>query len=182
MRLFVALELPPPVREALAGWARAAAGDDPALRLVGVDALHVTLAFLGEREPAEVAALTAVVQSAGLPATGLATGDVLWLAPRRPHVMTVAIDDTCGELAALHGAVWHGLAPLGFSPEERPFRPHVTVARVRRGGGSPRRDVHAPPRVVFAASAVSLMRSHMNSVPTHPARYEVLASVPAESS
>jgi 2'-5' RNA ligase len=179
VRLFVALELPGAAREALARWARAAAGGDPALRLVGVDALHVTLAFLGEREPGEVAALTSMVQGAGPPATGLATGPVLWLAPRRPHVMTVAVDDTRGELAALHATVWHGLAPLGFTPETRAFRPHVTVARVRRGDGTPRRDVQAPPHIPFDGSAVSLMRSHIGS---RPARYEVLASSGAQSS
>jgi 2'-5' RNA ligase len=173
LRLFVALELPPGVREALAGWAREATGGDPALRLVGEDALHVTLAFLGEREPGEVAALTTVVQEAGPPANGLTTGDVLWLAPRRPHVLTVSVDDPAGELAALHAAVWRGLAALGFTPEQRAFRPHVTVARVRRGAGAPRRRIAAAPRLPFDGAAVSLMRSHTGA---GPARYEVLAS------
>ena len=173
MRLFVALELPAAVRDALARWAREAAGDDPALRLVGTDALHVTLAFLGERDASEVAGLSEVVQGAGPPPRGLSLGDVLWLAPRRPHVLTVAVDDPRGELTELHAAVWDGLRPLGFEPEHRAFRPHVTVARVRRGVGAPRRDVRAPPQLGFDGAAISLMRSHLGG---GPARYEALAS------
>ena len=48
-RLFAALELPAPVRDALGAFGRAAAADDFALRAVRDDALHVTLAFLGHR-------------------------------------------------------------------------------------------------------------------------------------
>ena len=49
MRLFVALELPPAPRSALAGWGARAVAGDPALRAVAAPALHVTLHFLGER-------------------------------------------------------------------------------------------------------------------------------------
>ena len=48
-RLFAALDLPGPVRDALGAFGRAAAADDFALRAVRDDALHVTLAFLGHR-------------------------------------------------------------------------------------------------------------------------------------
>ena len=51
LRLFVALELPAPAVEAVVAWRPA---DDPALRLVGRESLHVTLAFLGAREEADV--------------------------------------------------------------------------------------------------------------------------------
>ncbi len=57
MRLFVALEPPVEVRDALVEWARAAVGGDPELRLVERDALHLTLAFLGERPDADAALL-----------------------------------------------------------------------------------------------------------------------------
>ena len=55
----------------------------------------------------------------------------------------------------------------------RPFRPHVTVARVRRGP-RPSRDLPDPPRATFAGEAVTLFRSHLGR---GPARYEALERV-----
>jgi 2'-5' RNA ligase len=176
MRLFAAAELPEAVAAGLAGWARDAAGDDPALRLVGVGSLHLTLAFLGERPAEDVpgiaGALDAAVAAGRWP-EGLAIGDVMWLAPRRPHVLTVALTDRGGALGALQERVASGLADaIGYEAEHRRFRPHVTVARVRRGG-RPRLDLCGPQGTgTFALEAVTLMRSHLGG--RGPARYEAL--------
>lgn len=56
VRLFVALDLPDELREGIAGWGREALAD-PALRPVVPESLHVTLAFLGHRDEAEIFAL-----------------------------------------------------------------------------------------------------------------------------
>ncbi len=48
-------------------------------------------------------------------------------------MLTVAVSDDDGALAALHATLWEALEALGFEREERRFRPHLTVARVRRG-------------------------------------------------
>jgi hypothetical protein len=70
VRLFVALDLPADARLALAGWAATAA---PArVRPEAEHALHVTLAFLGERDR-------------------LHTAGALWLPPRRPGVLAVGL-------------------------------------------------------------------------------------------
>ena len=64
----------------------------------------------------------------------LALGDALWLAPRRPHVLTVEVADATGALLALQERVVAALVEaVGYEPDRRRFRPHVTVARVRRG-------------------------------------------------
>jgi 2'-5' RNA ligase len=178
-RLFVALELPVDVREALAEWAREVAGNDPALRLVVVDALHVTLAFLGHRAEDEVEVIAAAVRSAGEAAdprpSGLRLAQPLWLAPRRPHVLTVALEDPDGGLAALYDAVWDALAPLGFEPEKRPFLPHVTVARVRKGARVRPHELPAPAALEFTGAALTLFRSHLGG--RGPARYEALERI-----
>lgn len=168
MRLFVALELSAADRAGLAGWAAVAAGDDPALRRVPVDSLHATLAFLGEVEDPEPVA--AVVRAGTVQPGELAVGAVLWLAPRRPHVLTVVID---GDLGPLHDELWTGLEELGFAREQRAFRPHVTVARVR---GRPRTlDLPAPPPRPLRPAGVALYRSHLGR---HPAKYERLERRP----
>lgn len=178
MRLFIAAEVPAAVRRSLGRWAREAAGDDGALRLVDVEAMHLTLAFLGHRGEQEVPALAAAVGAACSPAARalpLAVGSPLWLAPRRPHVLTVGIEDEGGGLAEVHEALWSLLETLGFSRERRRFRPHVTVARVRHGARVSPRELPPPPPDAFCVDAVTLFRSHLGG--GRPARYEALERV-----
>jgi RNA 2',3'-cyclic 3'-phosphodiesterase len=177
-RLFAALELPDEVRGALAAFGRAAASSDHALRAVGDDALHVTLAFLGHRplddvEPA-CEALRSAAEAAG-PVPELSLGHVLWLSPRRPHVLTVEIRDPARALERLHGALGAALEEaIGFVPERRAFRPHVTVARVRRGAVPRRTGLPDPPAARFAGDTVTLYRSYLGG---RPVRYEPLERV-----
>jgi 2'-5' RNA ligase len=175
MRLFVALELPADVRAALAGWADAAA--PAAMRRVPQANLHVTLAFLGERAPEDATTVAALLDELARPVGELAVGGALWLPPRRPGVLAVALEAGPG-LGDLHAGLVAALADaIGFEPERRALRPHVTVARPRRD-----RSLRAtaldppPPALTFEPEGLVLYRSH-----TGPggARYEPLARVGA---
>ena len=66
-RLFAALDLPAPVRDALGAFGHAAAEDDFALRAVRDDALHVTLAFLGHRPLDDIEPACEAVRSVAAP-------------------------------------------------------------------------------------------------------------------
>jgi 2'-5' RNA ligase len=59
-------------------------------------------------------------------------------------------------------------------PETRPFRPHVTVARVRRGARVRVREVPAPPQLRFHATGLVLYRSQLGR---GGARYEAIVRV-----
>ncbi len=163
-RLFVALELPAAVRTALARWGREVCAADPALRAVGEEALHVTVHFLGERPRDDITGLRSAIARAPARAIPLVTAGALWLAPRRPRVLTVAIGDTTGALEALHRALGPSLeaATPGWRRETRPFRPHVTVARVGRDARPGRQAVPEPPELSCAATAVVLMESRLS--------------------
>ena len=162
LRLFVALDVPAPARAALAAFRDAAA--DPAVwRPVADASLHVTLAFLGHRPDADAAAVADVLagleQRAAPPA---ALGAALLLPPRRARVLTVALADEGGALAAVQADVAGALAAAGlYTPEARPFRPHVTVARLRSGARAPRAVAAEPEPLAFAAGPVVLYRSHL---------------------
>ena len=134
MRLFVALNLPAPVREAL--WAATARARDLGLPVKWVrgEGLHLTLKFLGdvadEREPELAAALTRA--AAGARGLALALGGFgMFPDFRRPRVVWVGIAPEPG-LEILQHRVEQEFAPLGFPTEARAFRPHVTLGRAAR--------------------------------------------------
>jgi 2'-5' RNA ligase len=179
-RLFVAVEVSAEDRLALAAWARDAVGEDQGLRLVDPDQLHLTMAFLGHRPLDEVEPLAALV--AGLApvddeAIALRTAGALWLSPRRPHVLTVAVEDAGGALGRLHDRLWDALEDeIDVVRERRRFRPHLTVARVRRGWSAPSRALPPAPERGLTAEALTLYRSHLGG--RGPARYEAVERAP----
>jgi 2'-5' RNA ligase len=175
IRLFAALELPPEAVAALEAFRDRAA--DPAVwRPVPSESLHVTLAFLGATDPGLVDQLGAALRAAAGPPPRLRLADSLLLPPRRPRVLCAALDDPDGELATLQSRVSAGLAATGaYAPEVRPFRPHVTVARLRRGVAAPRVADVAPARVEVPGSSVTLFASRLSPA---GARYEALVRVP----
>jgi RNA 2',3'-cyclic 3'-phosphodiesterase len=162
IRLFVALDLPKAARAALARFRDAAA--DPAVwRPLPEASFHVTLAFLGHRPEEDVERVAAVLRAleAWRPPE-LALGDGLLLPPRRGRVLTVELADADGVLGALQADVSAGLAAAGvYEPEARPFRPHVTVARLRSGARPQRTLDAAPEPLSFTAGAVTLYRSRL---------------------
>jgi 2'-5' RNA ligase len=171
-RLFVALELPEPVRAALAAFRDAA---DPAVwRPVPSEALHLTLAFLGRRPAQDVATVGRVLEGAAGPAPRLVVAGGLLLPPRRSRVLAVSLADPDGTLAGLQARVGAGLAEAGvYTPETRPFRAHATVARLR-----PRSKARAvpaePEQLEFLGGPLTLFESRLHP---HGARYEALSRV-----
>lgn len=176
-RLFVALELPDRVRDALLIWRQSAIGDDQAWRPVAPTALHVTLCFLGDQRVQEIGAI-AQACAAGLsdaaPVLNLAAP--LLLGPGRARVLAIALEDSSHALAVIQRQLAQRLAAGGwYQPESRPFVAHVTVARARRGSRVPAPPPHpAPPSVSFDARTISLLRSRLGG---QGARYERLAAV-----
>ncbi|MEP6952662.1 MAG: RNA 2',3'-cyclic phosphodiesterase [Solirubrobacteraceae bacterium] len=173
-RLFAALELPEAVCGTLGDFGRVAAADDFALRAVGERGMHLTLAFLGHRALDEVEPAAGAVAALSAPAPPLELGEALWLSPRRPHVLTVAVADPSGALAALHAEVLARLAEAlpAWTPETRPLRPHVTVARVRRGAQPRLTGLPAAPVAAWTSASVVLFRSYLGG---GAARHEALA-------
>jgi RNA 2',3'-cyclic 3'-phosphodiesterase len=156
------------------GWAREVVGADRGMRVVDPGSVHLTMAFLGHRGLDEIEPLSALVASfGGRPApVPLQTAGALWLSPRRPHVLTVAVADTTGVLRALHEELWTGLEELGHVRERRMFRPHLTVARVRHGWTAPAGALPAFVDRDVRPAGLVLLRSWLGG---GPARYEELA-------
>jgi RNA 2',3'-cyclic 3'-phosphodiesterase len=174
VRLFVALDLPSRVRSALDAWRVEAVGSREDLRLVSAESLHVTLAFLGSRAATDVEEIATTLSRAvgDLPASRLRLSGVKPVPPRRPRLFAFDLAERDGEASAVQAAVSDALAGGGhYKPEKRPFWPHVTFARVRRGMGRVDPIGEEPPSLSFTARHVTLYRSHLSP---RGARYEAL--------
>lgn len=169
MRLFIALELPVPVVDGLVRWRDSVLATRPGLRPVPPESMHVTLAFLGEREPSSVDALRGALEVvAGAGAAPLAVGQPWWLPRRRPGVLAVAIEDDDDLLHETQGLLVSALRrSVGFEPERRAFFPHVTVARVRRGSKVRPAPLTGPPAAEFTGARVTLFESAGGYRPLH---------------
>jgi 2'-5' RNA ligase len=143
--------------------------------LLGPDALHATLCFLGWRAENEVEQIGAACAGAvrDVAQTRLSLGEAIWLPPRRPRVLAVELDDPTSGLKQLQDSLSDALRGGGwYTPEERPYLPHVTVARAPARARVRALELSPTPRLDFLPPAVTLYRSRLERA---GARYEALA-------
>jgi len=182
IRAFVALDLPDRVRAGIAAWGRQSLRD-PALRPVAEQSLHITLAFLGHRPEEEIEAIAGIVGESAAPAPRLVLEQPQQRPLRgRPKVYALPVASEAAK--ALQASLVSRLVAAGLhEAEERPFWPHVTVARVRAEGRGSRRPapVERPPKSLpqellrpFLGVRLALYRSELQSA---GARYVPLAQV-----
>jgi 2'-5' RNA ligase len=195
-RLFVAVELPEPWKDALSGLQdemRSVIAREPELSRMRVrwsrpDGIHLTLKFLGPVPVSEVPRVTVALESA-IPATPgieLRLDRAGSFADRRaPRVIiaTISIAGNSMRLTQLATRIEDWLASAGFPRERRAFAPHLTLGRLpedatpeaRRRVAELTTSLTVPKPPPFTISAVSLMRSQIMA---GGARYERIASFP----
>jgi 2'-5' RNA ligase len=187
VRLFVALELPEAVREALVTWQEHVLPQGPALRGVPRESLHLTLCFLGGQPASQAGPISVACEAvAAFPAPWISVGQPVWLPRRRPRILALELADSQGVLEELQAALSDRLSAGGwYQPEQRRFLAHVTVARVGRTarlapGALPiSGTLPDPPSAEFAGERVTLYRSRLQP---GGARYEALGSVTLRAS
>jgi 2'-5' RNA ligase len=161
--MFVALDLPDGPREALAAWRDELVDGRRDLRPVRPEALHVTLVFLGWQDEAAAERIAELAfGAAGVPAPRLTAAGVRPLPPRDPRLFALDLEDEDGRASAVQGAIAAALeAERIYKPEKRPFWPHITLARVKRGERRvpPLPEEPAPPPEPFETSCLTLYRS-----------------------
>jgi 2'-5' RNA ligase len=160
-RLFVAVPLPgelgPLVRRAQESLPAV-----PGLRLLKPEQWHVTLAFIGEVDAERAAIARSVVESVpgDLGGEALVGRFLLLPSPSRARVVTLELADGQGVFAGLFETVMGGLEAGGvMKREKRPFRPHLTVARLRTPGAV--RPRYESEQARFAVQSVCLYQSEL---------------------
>lgn len=183
MRLFVAIELPERVKEALAREASALSRKAPHARWVKPEGMHLTLAFLGEQPEENLAAIKQALVRVCARHSKLELeikGGGGFGSSKHPRVMWVGVEGQLEKLSRLQEELSAELEPLGYVPEKRAFRPHLTLARAKELKGDEKLAWCAAQLGEFDAgklsvSGVELFQSHLSP---KGARYTSLCQAP----
>jgi 2'-5' RNA ligase len=143
IRSFVAIELSKEAKKGLANLRRELERDEHRfVKWVDPEGIHLTLKFLGNIPSRRVTEITEAMKKAAqgispflLEISGLGAFPSL----KQARVVWVGIGGELDKLSTLQQNIDSALAALGFAREERPFLPHLTVARVREGASASER-------------------------------------------
>ena len=140
IRTFVAVPVSDEVRVRVAEVEDKLRGVGADVKWVAPENIHLTVKFLGNVEVSVIEDLSAGLRAAltGLSCFGaiLAGMGTFPEGRRYPRVVWMGITEGNDRLRDLASKVDHACSALGFEMEERPFRPHLTIGRVRRGSGA----------------------------------------------
>ncbi len=183
MRLFIAINVPTAVRDAIFADSAPLRAATAGIKWVAAPSLHVTVKFIGEWPETAVDDVRGAIARA---VTGHAPFEVetttVGAFPnfRRPRVVWVGMTGET-RLRALASDVDRRCAPLGIAAESRPFQAHLTLGRAKRElppaeakALADAADAKRPGRA-FAVRTVDLMRSELGP---GGSRYSVVAAVP----
>ena len=132
IRAFLAVPLNDAMRARYAAHHAEALRRYPKLRWVRPENVHVTLRFLGESSEETLERLRAVTQPAlsRLKPFQLSLGAPGAFGPRpQPRTLWIGLEKGAEEMKALAGILEAIARNLGFEPDEKPWSPHITVAR-----------------------------------------------------
>ncbi len=168
-RVFVGVPLPTDIRMALAD--ETSPLHIPG-KLVPKENLHFTLRFLGETDLVSyerfLAGLTVVEKMAPFPIRLAGFG--AFPRPQKATVVWAGVSDGVEDLSLLNEIAEEAAQSAGFEPEERPYRPHLTLSRIRPPADV-RRLVDETLDLRWNNNEVVVYRSHLGR---GGARYEPL--------
>lgn len=177
MRLFIAVPLPEVVSNRIARWAEALRTDVSFRKWVHPQDYHITLQFLGdtktERVESVLTSLRRIADEQEAVQLSLQGAGVFGPASA-PRILWAGISGELEKLGLLQQRVSSVMAPLGFTVEDRPYKPHITTARKYTGGNITADLVRTGPEPVsWKADRLVLFRTKMHSNPM----YERLGSM-----
>jgi len=173
VRSFIAIELPDELKVGLSQLeARLRLGEQPWVKWVDPNSIHLTLKFLGGIDVDRIGEITRAIEEAtqGIAPFHLEVKD-LGVFPnlRRVQVVWVGISGEVDKLVQLQRRIDSNLALLGFASETRPFTPHLTLARLRNWASLDERQrfgqliasTSFEAAYTIEADSISLMRSQL---------------------
>jgi 2'-5' RNA ligase len=133
-RLFIGISLPDAYRKSLKPFTkRLSELTDASVNWSRPDTWHLTLKFLGETDEARIPALKTALAAVDFTAFTLRAGGAgAFPEARRPKVLWLGLTKGAEQAAALARSIEDTLAALDIPREKKPFRPHLTLGRVRK--------------------------------------------------
>jgi len=178
IRAFIAIELTPVVQQALGVTIeKLRRPDDRHVKWVDPAGIHITLNFLGNVRPDQVDPVSEVMRAAAaIPPFELSLDRLgVFPNPQRVQVVWVGLSGDLSALGELQKRLTAGLEPLGFAPEKRPYRAHLTLARLRDSASPEARaemgrrlnEAGTTPSAKLIVSGISLMQSQLTPRGAH---------------
>jgi 2'-5' RNA ligase len=137
LRAFIALPVPGDVRRHLGRLHESVPPAAGRITWVKPEAIHLTCLFLGDVPAERVVPMGEALREAvaEIPAFETALGEVGAFPDfRRPRVVWIGLERGAEAAVALKERIEPALVPHGFTPEDRPYHPHITLGRVRTDG------------------------------------------------
>ncbi|MCP4357274.1 MAG: RNA 2',3'-cyclic phosphodiesterase [Chloroflexi bacterium] len=169
IRAFIAITLPPAVKNELAQIRSLLAGQFPdrSVRWVQPDKMHLTLRFLGDTAVNQLLSITQQLDelTAEQPAFRLQLNGLGCFPNRkRPRVIWVGVAGETATLQLVKHDLDKRLLPLGWTQENKPFRAHLTLGRVKDGRAAARVNWQATVNpITFPVNALHLIESQLTS-------------------
>lgn len=135
LRTFIAVPAPPEFEQRAGVLISKLRASSARVKWIEPEHLHWTIKFLGDIELRETADICKAVSAAVAPFAPFdieASGAGAFPDPARPRTVWLGMGQGTEEMIALHDAIDLALEPLGYRPENRRFRPHITIGRVRQ--------------------------------------------------
>lgn len=147
VRAFAALGLPQAHREALGAYIERCRTLAPGFRWVQADGIHLTLRFMGSLDNGQEAAVRGGLAAIRAAPYEASLGGLGTFGGRRASVVWVSLVAGIEATAALAAACERACRAAGLEPEDRRFRPHVTLARARSRSGEPLPELPPAPEL-----------------------------------
>lgn len=171
-RTFVALPLPASLREKLGEWRKVTQNELPFRKWLHPEDIHITLQFLGSTSQEQLERINQALRALcreqipfELSIDGLGT----FGKSDQPRIFWAGVGGQLDELRQLQKKITTVLTPIGFLSEDRPYKPHITLARKYASADFDRKKLTAYTieKVNWTANRVVLYESIMGQKPMY---------------
>ena len=160
-RTFIAVPLPDAVRGLMSDIQSEMRRYDWPVKWVDPELAHITLKFLGDISPGSVPDIERTLEDVAgesIPLSAAPGSIGAFPGLHRARVIWLGLDGDLSPMVDMARRVDDSLVSLGFEREQRPFRPHITLGRVRRNTPPPADVEQVAQQIDTACSSVTFDR------------------------
>jgi 2'-5' RNA ligase len=181
MRLFIAVAVPPDISSAIATLIQELRPVAPQAKWVRTENMHITLKFIGGTDPGNLHRIQSALASirSDQPVILEFRGVGFFSSEKRPRVLWIGTESS-PNLKTLAADIDHALHQLGFPLENRPFTPHLTLARFNIPGLPPKLAAASKENATRSFGSLTAREFHLieSTLKSTGAEYTTLHSFP----